>query len=233
MKNEPITGGWKKLKSDLAAMTFKEKLNHIWTYYKGALVILAIMLALSSIVVSSCRSRNTQTLLSGIGINVYLTDEGQSYVKDEYFERVKTEGLEQVIYTETTQDAFTNTSSMEESYMSLMSLIALGVSEELDYLLLDETALTNLLAHDIYMDLRDFFTEEELEEMADNVIWLVSGAEEEAELMPVAIKVEHIPFFAENAQNTDDTFFALVTNTPRKEACRDFWEYINAWTPAN
>lgn len=233
MRNEPITGGWKKLKSDLAAMTFKEKVNHMWTYYKGSLVILAILIALCSIITSTCRARNTETLIAGISLNVQLTDEGQSYVKDEYYERVKTEGLQQVIYSESFQDDFANTATLEDSYMGLMSLIALAVGEELDYVFLDEVALKNMLVHDFYLDLREFFTEAELEALGDNVIWMETGVEEETKFMPVAVKVEHIPFIQENAKTVGDTYFALVTNTPRLEACRDFWEYINAWTPAN
>ena len=233
MKYEPIDGGFKKLKEDLSKMTFKEKLNHLWTYYKGSLVILAIIIALCSIITSSCRARNTETILAGISINVMLSDEGQSYVKDEYYELTKTEGLQQVIYKETLQDDFATTKNLEQSYMELMSLIALGVSEELDYLLLDEIAMKNLIAHDIYMDLRDFFSEEEMEAFGDNVVWAQIGDEEESKYIPIAVKVEHIPFIAENTKNLADTYFAVVITSPRKEACRDFWEYINAWTPAS
>lgn len=233
MKNEPIDGGFKKLKDDLSKMTFKEKLYHLWTYYKGTLVILAILIALGSIVTSSCRARNTETILAGISINVSLSEEGQSYINDEYFELTKTEGLQQVIYTETFQEDFMKTSSMQDSYTGLMSLLALCTAEELDYLFIDEVALKNLLVHSVFMDLRDFFTEDELEALGDNVVWMQSGTEDEAVYMPVAVKVEHIPFIAEHTKNNTDTYLALVTNSPRKEQLRNFWEYLNAWTPAN
>lgn len=233
MKYEPIDGGFKKLKEDLSKMTFKEKLNHLWTYYKGSLVILAIIIALCSIITSSCRARNTETILAGISINVMLSDEGQSYVKDGYYELTKTEGLQQVIYTETHQDDFSTTTALEDNYTALMSLLALCTAEELDYLFLNDVSVKNLLVHGVYMDLRNFFTEDELEALGDNVVWMASGPEDEAVYMPVAVKVEHIPFIAEHATNISDTYFSVVTNTPRLEEVRNFWEYINAWTPAN
>ena len=233
MKYEPIDGGFKKLKEDLSKLTFKEKLNHLWTYYKGSLVILAIIIALCSIITSSCRARNTETILAGISINVMLSDEGQSYVKDEYYELSKTEGLQQVIYTETHQDDFSTTTALEDNYTALMSLLALCTAEELDYLFLNDVSVKNLLVHGVYMDLRNFFTEDELEALGDNVVWMASGPEDEAVYMTVAVKVEHIPFIAEHATNISDTYFSVVTNTPRLEEVRNFWEYINAWTPAN
>jgi len=232
MKYEPINGGFKKLKEDLAAMTFKDKLNHLWTYYKGTLVILAILIAIGSIVVTSCKARNTETLLAGIAINAQLSEQGQAYVGDEYYQKLATGGLQQVIYSETIHEDFTKTAALEESYTMLMSLIALSASEQLDYLLLDEIALKNLLPHSIYLDLREFFTEDELEAMGDNVIWGEIGTEDERILMPFAIKITDMPFIEENATHWGDTYFSVVVNSPRKDTVRDFWNYLHAWAPA-
>lgn len=232
MKYEPIDGGWKKLKENLAAMTFKDKVNHLWTYYKGTLVILVIVIAACSLVTTAWKNKHTTTLLSGISINVILSEEGKAYVQDDYFATVSQGGLEKVQYTEMLQDDFTNTATMEESYMGLMSLIALSVSEELDYILMDEQVIRNMLAQDIFLDLREFFTEEELEALGDYVIWGQLGPEDNPQYMPFAVNVEHIPFIAANADNVKDTYFAVVVNTPRIEELRGFWEYLHQWQPA-
>jgi len=232
MFNKNVTGGFKKLKEDLAAMSWKEKLDHLWTYYKGSLVILLILAMIISIISSSCIARNTKTVIAGVAINVILSDEGRAYVKEGFMERATTGGREEIYFVESIMDDFTNSASMQDNYYSLTSLMALAVNQELDYMLVDETALKNLLGHDFYMDLREFFSEAELEALGENVVWLESGVEEEARVMPVAVKVEHIPFIAEHAMNVDDTYFAVVTNTARVDVCRDFWAYLNEWTPA-
>lgn len=230
MRNEPINGGFKKLKADLATMNTKEKLNHLWTYYKGTLVILAILIALGSIIVTSCRNRNTVTLLTGIGINVNLTDEGRQYVEDGYFPRVSQGGLEKVSYSEVHQDSFTNTATLEESYMGLMSLLALATTEELDYMLMDQTALTNMLPHNIYMDLRNFFTEAELEALGEKVVWMEMGDEEAGyTLTPVAVDISDTEFAKTATKYGGKVFFSVVINTPRSETVRDFWTYLHAW----
>ena len=92
------------------------------------------------------------------------------------------------------------------------------------------------LRHEIHMmgplgTIKDMFTRSEA--FGDNVVWAQIGDEEESKYIPIAVKVEHIPFIAENTKNIGDTYFAVVITSPRKEACRDFWEYINAWTPAS
>ena len=154
MKIEPIDGGLKKLKEDLSKMTFQDKLIHLWTYYKSSLVVLAVIIALISVVVTCVQNKNTKTLLAGMGINVTLTEEGRAYIQDEYFQLIKTEGREQILYTETTQDDFTNPSSLEESYNLLMMLVAMSVSGDLDYFFADDLAIRNMLAHQLFNDLR-------------------------------------------------------------------------------
>ena len=230
MKYEPINGGFKKLKSDLASMSFKDKLYHLWTYYKGALVILVILIAIGSIVTSSCRARNTVTLLTGVSININLTEEGQHYVKDGYFPRVSQGGLEKISYSEVHQDSFTNTATLEESYMGLMSLLALATTEELDYMLMDQTALTNMLPHNIYMDLRNFFTEAELEALGNKVVWMEMGDEEAGyTLTPVSVDISDTEFAKTATKYGGKVYFSVVVNTPRLETVRDFWTYLHAW----
>ena len=232
MKYEPITGGFKKLKENLSKMTFKEKLNHLWTYYKGTLVLLAVVIAICSIVVTCIQNKNTKTLLSGVAINVLLSDEGKDYVQNTYFEQHKTGGREQVIFTETTHDDFSNVASMESNYMALMSLMALSASGDLDYIFLDDQAIRNLLVHQLFLDLRQVYTEAELEALGDRVIWGNIGTEEDSTYMPFAINIEYIPFIAENADNVADTYIAFVANSPRLEEAKAYLDFLMAWQPA-
>ena len=232
MKIEPIDGGLKKLKEDLTKMTFKDKVNHLWTYYKSSLVVLAVIIALISVVVTCIQNKNTKTLLAGMGINVTLTEEGKAYIQDEYFQLIKTEGREQILYTETTQEDFTNPSSLEESYNLLMMLVAMSVTGDLDYFFADELAIRNMLAHQLFNDLRTVYTEEELAAMGDKVLWAQVGGEEDGRYMPFAINVSDLPFIQEHSQSASDTYLILITNSTRGEQVKAFLEYLKAWTPA-
>lgn len=232
MKYEPIDGGIKQLKENLSKMSFKEKLDHLWTYYKGVLAILAVVIAICSIIVTCIQNKNTTTLISGIGINVILSEEGRDYVENVYFEQHKTGGREQALYSETTHDDFSNTATMEDSYMALMSLMALTAAGDLDYLFMDDQAIRNLMVHQLFMDLREVYTEAELEALGDKVVWGEIGNEEDHRFIPFAINIEHIPFIAENADNVADTYFSFVVNSPRVEAAKAYLDFLMAWQPA-
>lgn len=228
MSNQ-LNGGLPQLKKNLAGMTFKEKLDHLWTYYKGSLLVVALVIMVISIVSTAIINKSTKTLMAGIGINVSISDEGRSYVVDEYQERIGTGGLENVVFSQIYMEDFNDPASYEESYYSLMSMIALSASGDLDYLMMDQTGLENLLMHDIFKDLREFFTEAEMEAMKEKLIWLDMAEEGEPEnLVPVALNITDMPFVKELGTSSD-VYFGVVTNTPRMETLRDFWEYINAW----
>lgn len=228
-----LNGGWKQLQNDLKNMSTKQKLDHLWTYYKGSLVIVAVAIMLLSIVSTSLINRNTDTLMAGVGVNLAMSEEGKKYIKDDYFELVKTGGLEEIQYSEIYMEDFSKPTSYEESYYTLMSLVALSASEDLDYLLMDQTGMENLLNHGIFLDLREFFTEEELAEFGeDKIVWAAVGEEGKEETVPVAVDISQMPFIRNNTGTNLSVFFGAVVNSPRLEELRDFWTYLNAWTPA-
>ena len=74
-----------QLKQVLSTMTTREKLDHIWTYYKLHIcaILLAVILVISwgvSIYINS-----KEVLLSGNIINVFLSEEGQHYLTEDSF----------------------------------------------------------------------------------------------------------------------------------------------------
>ena len=224
-----LNGGLRQLKENLAGMTFKEKVNHLWTYYKGTLVVVVIVAMLFSLVSTAVINKSTKTLLAGIGINVNISDEGRAYIADSYKERIGTGGLEKVIFTQVYMDNFNDPSNYEESYYTLMSMLALCTESNLDYLLVDDIAIKNLLAHNMFKDLREFFTEEELEEMHDRLVWADTAEDGQPEnLVPIAVNISEMPFY-EELNTSAKMYFSVVTNTPRMDTLRDFWDYINAW----
>lgn len=228
MSNQ-LNGGLPQLKKDLAGMSWKQKLDHLWTYYKGSLVVVLLVVMLGSLVTTAVINKNTKTLMAGVSVNTNITDEALSYVKDEYLELVGTGGLENVRFSQIYMKDFNDPASYEESYYTLMSLIALAANGDLDYMLLDQIGLENLMNHGIYSDLREFFTEEEMEEMKDRLVWLDKSEDGTEQLVPVALNVTGTMPFIEELGTSSQVYFAVATNTPRKEELRDFWEYLQAW----
>ena len=119
MSNQ-LNGGLPQLKKDLAGMSWKQKLDHLWTYYKGSLVVVLLVVMLGSLVTTAVINKNTKTLMAGVSVNTNITDEALSYVKDEYLELVGTGGLENVRFSQIYMKDFNDPASYEESYYTLM-----------------------------------------------------------------------------------------------------------------
>ena len=80
----------KNLKSDMANMTYGEKLNHIWTYYRWVLIVVLILIMAVSVLLASIENKRTITLLGGVTVNVQLSEEGKAELTDEYLEIIGT-----------------------------------------------------------------------------------------------------------------------------------------------
>ena len=99
-------------------------------------------------------------------------------------------------------------------------------------MILDKFALEYYIAHEVYMDLRDVFSEEELAALAaeDRVIYAQQAGQEER--WPIAIKITEIDFVKDNVNSGGDIYFALSGSSPRLDMCYHAWQYLNAWQSA-
>lgn len=228
-----ITGGLKQLRENLSKMTFKEKVDHLWTYYKSTLLITVILIIAVSIIVSCLINVNTKTVVSGITVNVYLDEDGMQYLGDDYYEKVGSgSGLEKVYITEMSLYDLSDAEHYQDTYYSLMSLAALISEEELDYMIIDRVALTNFIRYQsILQDLRVLFTQEELDALGTRVIH--QRLEEDGEDVPIAIDITGLPFIQENSEVTVDednpVYITFALNSPREDLCRDIYDYILSW----
>ena len=78
--------GWLKLKKDLEPMTFSQKVEHIWMYYKYYLVVVFLVGFTLSITATMLVSRSKEILVSGIMVNIYMEQEGFNYLTEDYLE---------------------------------------------------------------------------------------------------------------------------------------------------
>ena len=87
---------WQKLKSELKDMTPKQKLEHLWEYYKWVLgVVLAVIIVIGT-VIGSVITMNTETIISGAIVNVPVDMAGYFQLQDGYYQHAKTSGRQAV-----------------------------------------------------------------------------------------------------------------------------------------
>ena len=193
MKNENITGGFSKLKQDLAGMTFKEKAEHIWTYYRSWVIVAVAILMLISIFVSSFINLTTTTLVTGASLNVTFQEDAKDYMTGELKSLLATGNGREEAYFEI---GYT-TDSVEENYYLQQNMHALIASKDLDFVIVDQTGMDLLLSVDPFMDLREVFTPEELEAFSVHNVQI----SETAEAVPSLIDISQWPI-VKNAGNS-------------------------------
>lgn len=221
----------RKLGQDLKPMTFPQKLEHLWTYYKEYLWIVLFVIVMLCLPIVMLTAQSKEVLVSGMAVNVALKDEGIDYLTQDYLVRMEGEEGKQVAeLTYSNFSSLEDPTSSEDNYGAMTILVARVSDGMLDYMLLDKFAMEYYILQDVYMDLREFFTEDEIAQLGDRVI--TARQEDETEAWAVAVDITELDFVKDNIllKNKEDrVYFALSGNTQKSEICRDVWEYIHAW----
>ena len=89
MEENRLIAHLKKLKNDLAPMTWRQRFSHLWTYYKWVLGVLVFVGFILQVLITSLTAANTEILISGMSINLPLTEEGAACLSHRYFERLE------------------------------------------------------------------------------------------------------------------------------------------------
>lgn len=214
-----------RLKKDMEPMSFREKLDHLWTYYKWVAALLALIIVLACMVGTSIANINCETLLSGMVINTDVTLDGNNYLTVDYFEKLQgVEGKQEIELAHLTFMDPEDSTDIEFTYTAIMRIVADISAQQLDYVITDDVGMETCMDHDALMDLRELLTEEELALLEGDLIYL--HYDEDDVTIPVAVNLRNQPFFEHYIQSEEDRYLAFIANTPRKEACRDFWEYL-------
>lgn len=216
---------WQKLKQELKGMTLKEKLEHLWEYYKWVLGVAIGVVFVIGVIIASIISLNQELRLAGAIINVDVSPDGYVMLQDGYFERIGGQEGKEVVELRNMQfrDPYTTTDQTYalDVYESVMSMVAAQV---LDYIMFDDLALSFFLDPELLLDLRELVSQEELADMGSAVIWVQVA--DSGERIPLAINIRDTAFFQTQMESDKDIYLAFAVTTPRREACLDFWHYI-------
>lgn len=214
-----------KVKSEFKGMTFRQKLEHFWAYYKWILVVLAATIFVVMVIISAIQSLNTQLRLAGALINVDMTADGFLMLQDGYAERIGLQEDTEIISIHNMQfkDPYT---TMDQTYALNVheGVLALAADQTLDYLMFDDVALSFFLDPELLLDLRELFSQQALDAMGAAVIWLQMADTEEK--IPVAIEISDTAFYRQHVVGNKPIYLAFTCNSPRTEVCKDLWQYL-------
>lgn len=234
MKDTKIYKAIMRLKKDLAPMTWRQRIDHIWSNYKETILIVIVVAITLGLIISNMLKDRHEMLLGGLTANVTLSDAGMEYVESAYFEKLGgNKATERVVLASTSFTSFTDELNFEANYYALTRTIAMLSDSEIDYLLMDKVALEAYLSQGVFLDLREFFSEDELEQMDEKLIKLMTVQDESSEVVeeayPVAVNISDMPFIRDCVGTGKTVYFGIAANAPNLDTLRDFWTYLNDW----
>lgn len=218
---------FEKLKQDLKPMTFQEKLDHIWTYYKYyGLGVFCVLVIVGGLLWGFVAPQPTLHI-GGVQCNMEISTAGYDYLNKEFQallgeKKGKTELRTFWFYGEATVDALTDT------YKAHSSVTAYVEAKKLDYMFVDMYSFRYFAGDRLFIDLRELLSAQELAELDAKGLILYEEAEGSDEKVPRAINIMDYPLIAENIK-TEECYLVFIRNTPRKENCIKLWEHIKAY----
>ncbi len=228
MKNSKFAKFFRQLFADMKDMTFGEKVEHIWINFKEYIIVFAICTFAVSAFLYSVLKTEKEVLISGMLININISEEGLEYVSSDYFEHLggnkKTQEANVIsTYFQLTGDK----EDLEYSYSVYERVTTMAIDGSLDFLITDELALKSFIQEEIYVDLNEIFSEQELAQFAaeDRITY---AQPEDGEKYPVAINLQGTPFAEKYLQDNDDYYISFITTSPRLSLCYSYWEYLLA-----
>ena len=225
-----LKGHFKKLKADLKPMSFTEKLDHIWTYYKEYMFVALMLVIIAVAIVSAIGNMGMEYYNCGVMCNVELSREGHAYLTDEFFEKRlgNPDGMT-YLTTMTLETDEVTVNDTENRYQSYMHVLGQVEAKELDYMLVDEYSFGFYMDDRIYMDLREIFTQEQVQQFYDQGIVVQIREESEEAGTPMGIDITDLPFGKECLLTEGKAYLVFIRNTKEPENCMKLWEHILNW----
>lgn len=208
-------------------MTFREKIEHFLTYYKWVLVVLAAVIAIISIVVTGIVNSRIETLYSGMLVNTFITEEGNAYLSEDLFSHLGgIEKKQQVNVEETYLQDMSSASNVEDKYMSAMKVTVMVAAQELDYIMMNETAYDYYENETVFPPLTEVLPAELLEQLQDNIVYYTDP---DGTAYPMAIDITDCAFVQDCINADGRIYLAFCGNTGRTERNSVFVEYLLNW----
>lgn len=214
----------KKLKGELAAMSWKQRMDHLWTYYKWVLGVLVGVVMIISIVVTAISAKQIDVLFGGMSANLDLSDDAQIYLSEDMERFLVTKDKQQVQLDMTGFGDLLDPEMAEYNYNSALQVIALVSARQLDYIMMDQSALSFFVTQDVFADLNEVLTTQQLEKFEGRIVYAEPS---EGERYPIALDLRDTAFAADS--QLEEVYIGFPGNTERAYTASQFLDYLLAW----
>ena len=205
---------------------FKYKFKYYVGYYWiPALVIIGIGIFVFSLIHTMVTAKDSG--FTAIFINAAGTPD-----QEEFTERIGIDTDKYEVLFDSSYYIGTDTESYDETtYACIQKFMAVVASGTADVVLGESDVAAIYFNSEMYADLRDYFTDEELEALGDKVIWHTPIDTETGEVIgenyPLAIDVTDAPGLTSvPCFYSDKVYFCILANTSHPDYVMEFYDYI-------
>lgn len=159
---------WQTERALLKEMTLKEKLGHIWHYYKWYFIALVLLISYISSTIASFVSTNN-CVLNGYFINVT----GDTHIVTGLSDAFLPDQREQLVYLDTmflTSDP--SKADAADVAESLQNLVAKSHAGDVDFLVVGDGTLSQMIYYEFFQDLTQVLTPEQYEAYKDRFLYM-------------------------------------------------------------
>lgn len=211
---------------------FGRKLSKFWAEHRFLVFLWAFTLILAVGVIFAVRGRGSEVCFGGLAVDVTVSEEGCRYLQQGYAAR---HGFDEgeLPLTSMSLTAPDGVETGEVDYGGAIYAMLLASNREVDYFLLDETALRTMLPQQMFLDLRQVFSEKELAQLGDLVVRTLPVDENDVPTetgeYPVALNLVKLPFARECIAADEAIYLCFAAGSVRETLFADFWAYLNEW----
>ncbi|MBQ9930189.1 MAG: hypothetical protein IJO72_05370 [Oscillospiraceae bacterium] len=218
---------YQRLKNDMKDMTFKEKVAHLWEYYKWFAIVTVALIVATVSVVCSVIENSKELAFGGATVNLSVSDEGTAYLKEGWFNALGGDAEKQkieldMLFVPNLDMPTTDTQSALANVTKLTTMIS---ASQIDYVLADAYSVHYLCSGGSFSPLDQVLPAELLAKFEGKLVEL----EDNGETCLIAIDISDLPFVKEHIISNDKTYIAFPGNTPRTQETVAFVEYLMNW----
>ncbi|MBQ9765905.1 MAG: hypothetical protein IJW18_06885 [Lachnospiraceae bacterium] len=208
----------------LKEMTFGEKLEYIWEYYKVHIIITAVLVFfVVSMIKVVYNNIKYESIFHCAVVNSILSTEEENYLLDGFGEYIDVDKEHETMTFDSTYIFFWDQQSFQSdtTYASRMKVAAALAAKELDIFVADKTYVESATPEEQFMDLSTTLPAELYAVVEPYVFY---SADKDGEMRPFAVDLSST-HLGDGVFYQDPPYFAIVSNTQHLETAIEFLKY--------
>ena len=219
---EKIKESYRTEKKKMKGLTWKQKLQYIWDYYKVIFVIILVICAAISMGVTIYRNARMDHLLDIIMVNSISFDGEIDGMMQEFRDKYDADDVKRTI----TVDSSFQIDPEQNDQMSMassMKLLAVSQTDSVDVYMMPKDIFEGYVSSGLFMDIREVLDEELEEELKDQFV--MGKTEEDTEEVPYGL-VLHDCAKLDGIFLDEDVYIGFAYRLKDPEIVVDFVKYL-------